>query len=91
MAVTEQKQNLITLLTTTAQLDDILTKHITDVIGCSSIADFASIYTKADYEEKIVTELLDKTTLKDNILQRGRLRAAWKLANAQFTAAAGRV
>ena len=91
MAVTEQKQNLITLLAETSQVDAQVTKYITDTIGCQSIADFANLFTTADYEEGVSKEILDKTAHKDSVLQRGRLRASWRLASAQFAAATERV
>ena len=91
MAVTEQKTNLVNLLTTTSQVDPAIAKYVTDTIGCSIISDVANLFTNTDYETGVDTAILAKTDFKDNVLQRGRLRAAWRLAAAQFAAAEQRV
>ena len=91
MAVTEQKTNLTSLLNTEAKLDQKISTYIVDTLGCVCIADFANMFTQADYENKVDTDILAKTDLANNALQRGRLRTAWRLADAQFAAAAVRV
>ena len=55
-------------------------KYMLDTIGMESISDFASYFTKTDFEEGCHAKIVAHTELKDNDMAVGRLRTAWRLA-----------
>ena len=91
MAVTEQASNLRSLLETEGQLHADVIAIILDKLQCKCISDFANLFKESEYEDGVVSEILVKTTQKDNIMKEARLRTAWGLAHAQFQAAQARV
>lgn len=56
-------------------------------LSIASVSDFASYLTEAKYEEDVDTDIIAKTSMRDNRLALGRLRSAWRLARAEFPAA----
>ena len=59
-------------------------------LGLSSISDFASYFQEKDYEAEVNTCILAKTDHKDDRLELGRIRTAWRLAQSEFSAAVKR-
>ena len=91
MAVTEQTSNLKSLLETEGQLHEDVINFILNTLKCKSISDFANLFKESEYEDGVVSEILEKTSKKTDIIQKARLRTAWGLAFAQFQAAKARV
>ena len=80
---------------TTSSVPDSCITHMTKPeddggMGMASISDFASIFTKADYEEGCKTQIVDKTDKAGSGMALSRVRSAWVLARSEFdkTAAA---
>ena len=95
-ASTEVKSaTLRKLLLVESNLDNCIVDYIMksppEGLGMQSIADFANFFAENNYEDQVNTDILDKTDKKDNPLQRGRLRTAWRLAHAQFKSAIEKV
>ena len=84
MAVTDNKEKLIKLLAVTGRVHDEIITHMTDKIGMECIADFASFFSKDDYEAGVHAKIVAHTSLKDSDMAVARLRSAWKLAVAEF-------
>ena len=81
--VAEQTQQLAALLTKNrvpqAVVDFIVKPVDQGGKGFESISDFASVYTEANYAEKLEV-LISKTEAKDDEVALGRLRTAWLFA-----------
>eukprot|EP00971_Amphidinium_carterae_P055954 1103387-Amphidinium_carterae.2 len=56
-------------------------------LGLESVSDYASFFTKDDYASAVQTDILDKIPdYANDRVQRGRLRTAWTLAEADLLA-----
>ena len=53
--------------------------------GCVAISDFAGLYTEANYEDKIETEVYKIQAHKDDDLEVSRVRVAWTIARSELT------
>ena len=75
------------LLMNGARVDERVVDHIMKSMGLDSISGFASMFSQQDYHTGVQAEILGHTALKDDVIQRGRLRTAWELARAVFSQA----
>ena len=64
-----------------------MTKPEPDGPGMEAVSDFASFFTDATFEEGCAVKLAAHTDCKDNDNAIGRLRTAWRMAQAELTKA----
>ena len=55
--------------------------------GCTSISDFAGIYTETNYEQKIETAVTGMEAHREDDLEVARTRVAWTVARCELTRA----
>ena len=83
MASADSKDKLIALLKAN-RVHDAVTEYMVDTIGMESMSDFASFFTEKTYAEGCYSKIVEHTAYKDNDLQVGRVRTAWRLAEAEL-------
>ena len=75
------------LLSTEAKVADEVVQYILETLGCQSVSDLAGVWTEKTYQEGVVSQCLDLTSLKGNLVQTSRLRLAWELARSELSGA----
>ena len=96
MAFASESDNQVrlrALLTREAKVDDQVVDYMLNTMKFEAIAEFASYFTAAEYEEGVGSDILKKvpgytepggTTTVQFKLQRARLRTAWQLATGEL-------
>ena len=88
-SVARELQQLINILNA-AHVAQPVQDHLITNIKASSIFDFLGLVKADTHEDDLVTTLEKPTPLKGDLLQRSRIRAAWRAARVVLQKAEGR-